>query len=145
MGRMSGRSNFRRLGTWIGVAGLLIQVLIPFIVAFDVTALSPAPPRHAHRLASFDHLRGQQLLVKGEDGRSSPHHGTESPHSQGPHAHVSCPLCLALHASMGALVPSLDLPPDPSPRCGTDGSAIMPAAAFFFPASYRSRAPPALA
>lgn len=110
----------------MAAAALLIQVLLPHILAFDVTALAADEGRHARHVAA-------------------PAQPDPVPAQADTHSHMGCPLCLALHAANGLLAAALDrMPPRPSPGCTIAAAAIYPAPSATNPASYLSRAPPAL-
>lgn len=145
--RMNGRLNFRRVGTWMGAVALVIQVLIPFIIALDAGTLSASAAGHARDLALVGHVhsgqpQGQHALagIPGKETQSVAHHG-----SQNTHFHVSCPLCLALHASVGTFAPMVGLLTGPSSRCEVAWPASTAPTISICPAFYLACGPPGLA
>lgn len=133
--------NLRRFGAWMGAAALLVQILIPFILALDIKALSADAEEHAHHIATVSHLRAAHA-----DNSGGPANNAGSAAKHAAHQHLGCPLCLALHAAGAALPLAVaGLPEGPLPRRQAPDAAVTAAEAFPCPASYLSRAPPAFA
>lgn len=130
------------MGCWMGAAALLVHVLIPFIAAFDMSALSAGTAEHAHHATAVAHLRGQHSvdIVPAEKNAPAVHHAAPDGH-----AHAACPLCLALHAAAATPAASADARLAPAPRPTVEQPAEETARLSGNPASYLSRAPPRLA
>jgi hypothetical protein len=137
---MRKRPNYHRLGAWLGALALLIQVLVPFIVALELQALGADPGEHTHHLAVVDHLQAQHGVL--QDGGQPPGGAGHDGHS-----HADCPLCLALHVAdaVAAAAPGTAELPPPSRNCMATCSFVPAARKPACPASYLSRAPPPLA
>lgn len=120
----------------MAAAALAVQLVVPFLVAFDLRALSAEAGGHARHLASVQHLRtSPPAIPKGED-HSASHDGQ---------AHIGCPLCLALHAADGVLAVAAAELPLPSFRAEAGvASNTRPAPGQPRTAAYSPRAPPSL-
>jgi hypothetical protein len=127
------RPGSRRLGAWLGLAGIVLQALWPLLLA--TAALADAHAAAAEPAQSAIH----------------PHHGGHAPapdqppsgHSHGAAAH--CILCLGLHAAGPMAVPgtvALPLPAGPSGSIAARIAALPHIARP--PAPYASRAPPSI-
>jgi hypothetical protein len=138
---MESRVGFRRLMGMLAALALAIQVLIPFIVALDLQALSADPAELARHIASTRHLHLQNVTLPANapDQPVCPMH-------QGPHSHAACPLCAALAASAAMLVilAADDVQAWPLRHSPLHQEGGQPPPGRACPASYLSRAPPLL-
>lgn len=131
---MKGESMLHRLGTWMGAASLAVQVLVPLVIVLDMQAMR-GDAGHARHSAAFLHLRASQSTAPA----------THSHNQAGTQMHAACSLCLALHAASGALgTAEFVLSPRPAADGGNPAGFSRPSPESVFPASYLSRAPPAL-
>lgn len=112
-------------GASLAFLALFLQVLLPFFVAFEITALSAAADDAVICSASGSHGAAQH-----ENGSDQTDHG-------------ACSLCIALaaaHAFTGATPVALPLP---QPRESVQFSvAVTQSATTVAVASYNPRAPP---
>lgn len=136
---------------WLGVLALGLNALVPVHLAFDLTtALAPA---HHPRAVSDESVRRvvawlalhpehpAAATATGHDHHDHAHRGSTG----GEHHHhgAACPVCAAL-GSLAAL--SLAAPAAIAAPLTIAAPPAAPApvavAAIFYPAGYRSRAPP---
>jgi hypothetical protein len=126
------RSGNRRLAAWLGLAGIVLQVLFPLLLATASLA-------DAHAAAP---LPGQSAIHPHLGHHAPAPHEPPPGHSHGPAAH--CILCLGLHAVGPMAVPGTVTLALPIERSGTIRARIaaLPQIARP-PAPYAPRAPPA--
>jgi hypothetical protein len=134
---MMGRSGFRQMGAAMGAMALVVQGLIPFILALELWVLTADPSEHVRHVAAVTHLQPHRAAARVE--RSKDEH-TSAAHAAALCA--ACPLCLILHASLAILAAEVTPPPG-LPRDGkASGPAMVSAPGSGCPASYQARAPP---
>jgi hypothetical protein len=105
----------------LAMAALALQALIPFVIAAHVAAGADAFPI-CHSSTSDEHKSGQPNPVN------------------------SCPICIALAASVAVTLPAPPALPLPHFTVAvTPALAAHEAAEISLPTPYRSRAPPVLA
>jgi len=124
----------RRFAAWLGVLALLVQVLIPALLAAELKLAQDEHGQSVFTLCAFGHLH-----VATHDSSGT---GPEVPgHDQDVGA--LCPICLALLASPAFTAPPLFSLPLPvvTPLETFTAVATQPRAAVAVTA-YRSRAPP---
>lgn len=124
------RRQRTRLTAWLGLAALAIQVLLPLVLAAEISAAAAAGEHSVFELCVFGHPH-HGLAPGDADGKSDADLGTV------------CPICVALQASPVFTAPAIAALPLPAMQA-TD---IAVAAARVSPrpvalAAYRSRAPP---
>jgi hypothetical protein len=128
------QARARRLGGWLGLAGIVLQALFPLLLATANLA-------EAHAAAP---LPGQSAIHPAHSGHGPAPHAPPPGHSHGPAPH--CVLCLGLHAVGPMAMPgtlALALPLEGS---GTIRARIAARPQIARPpAPYASRAPPAIA
>lgn len=121
----------RGFAAWLGLAGIVLQALLPLLVAAGMAEAHAAPA--AGQSAIHPHL-GHQMPAP---------HDPPAGHSHGQAAH--CILCLGLHAVGPMAVPGgviLVLPVASSGSIGPSIAALPDIARP--PAPYASRAPPSI-
>lgn len=124
----------RRLAAWLGVLALLVQVLIPALLAAEIKVAQDGRGQSVFTLCAFGHLH---LATRGDGGTApaTPGHDDD--------AGALCPICLALLASPAFTAPPLVGLPLPA---ATSFATFAIAATRPLPTSattaYRSRAPP---
>jgi hypothetical protein len=105
----------------LAMAALLVQALLPFVIATNIAAAADSFPI-CHSSTSDEHKGGQ------------------------PNPANSCPICIALAASVAITLPAPPAIPLPHFTVAvTPSIAAYEAAEISLPTLYRSRAPPVLA
>jgi hypothetical protein len=120
----------RRLGLWLGLAALAIQVFLPFLIAVEIRVLTEDP-------FLFGGLDPTLICSHDRDGR---------PAAPKPHNNTACPLCTALaagHAIPLATATILRVPHRSALIAQAVPTAIPPVSRH--QASYTARGPPARA
>lgn len=120
------------MAAWLGIAGMGVQAALPLFLAFAV--------------ASADRMD----MAGGPQSAIHPHHTDHVPghHRHNPadhHRHANCTLCQGLHAAGPFTLPAAMAVVAPHSE-RRSGMADTPAAEYVrgSPASYASRAPPAI-
>jgi hypothetical protein len=132
-GMMLRRLKTIRLGAWLGVLALAVQLYLPIHLVHRVEAVpgSAAAPAAVHHHSTVHAVADQS-------------HHDNLPGGQPGHAHEHCPLCSMLHAAAAiTLADGVELH---HPILQGTGSIPVPRShesASASPASYASRAPPA--
>ncbi|MGH7095986.1 MAG: hypothetical protein ACREFB_20960 [Stellaceae bacterium] len=120
----------RRLGLWLGLAALTIQVFLPFLIAAEIRVLTEDP-------FLFGGLDPALICSHDRDGQ---------PTAPKPHNNTACPLCTTLAA--GQATPLATAAILPVPHRSALIAQVMPAAiapVFRHQTSYTARGPPARA
>jgi Protein of unknown function (DUF2946) len=129
---MSRPKERRRIAAWLGLVAFAIQVLIPLLVAGEISLADTGAYAGVFRLDICE--RG--AAPRGAGGVPA----QTDPHQQ---HHALCPICLALVASPAFTQPAAL--PMPMPRAKAVAVALPETRPAPRPASllvYRSRAPP---
>jgi hypothetical protein len=133
-GMMLRRLKKIRLGAWLGVLALAVQLYLPIHLVHRVEA----GPGGGGAPAAVHHHHSAVHAVADES------HHDSVPDGQPGDAHAHCPLCSMLHAAAAITLPDGIEPYHPP----LDSAATTPVpqsheSASASPASYASRAPPA--
>jgi hypothetical protein len=129
------RKQRRAVAACIGLFALVLQTLVPLLVAGEFAAAAKAGDHSVFELCLFGHVHE----VVPPDATGAP--GTADRHGRG--AGDLCPICIALHASPVFTTPTVAALPLPALQ---EIAAALPpqqqSAGFLAAAAYRSRAPP---
>jgi Protein of unknown function (DUF2946) len=115
-------------GAWLAFLALAVQVLLPFLVAYDIALLSS--PAYAG-----------VTVICSADGTHGTTPAQSAPDQQG--HHVACPLCTAMAAGQAftAITPVAMPLPQPGRGVKIEAGAMRPSAAVTA-AFYHPRGPP---
>lgn len=123
----------RRFAAWLGLAGIVLQALLPVLVASASLAQAHAAPP----------LAGQSAIHPHPDHQVPPPHAPPADHPHGQAAH--CILCLGLHAVGPMAIPGGAALILPRGIAGDIAARLAPLPQIARPpAPYASRAPPAI-
>jgi hypothetical protein len=130
-----------RLGAWLGLAGLFVQVFLPIHIVLDIVEAAVAQDAARPGLHHV-HLRAHAHPIDDVAGNSQPESGPADNHPASKHAH--CPICsVPLHAAAAFMLPSSTLPLVPARKVATVAPVLVSRElASGSAASYASRAPP---
>lgn len=120
----------RKLGLWLGLAALTVQVLLPFLIAAEIRVISEDP-----------------FLFGGLDpALTCSHDSSGRPAAPKQQNHAACPLCAALaagHAITFTAATVLPPPPQASRYMRATSAVALPVSRP--QGSYSARGPPARA
>jgi hypothetical protein len=131
---MRRRKQRRAVTAWLGLLALVLQVLVPLLVAGEIAAAAKAGDSSVFELCLFGHLH-----------EVTAPHGTGTSGGADRHTNAAdlCPICIALHASPVFTAPvATALPLPMQQEIGVSLPAQRQPAKLATPAAYRSRAPP---
>jgi hypothetical protein len=125
------RKPRRAVAAWLGLFALVLQTLVPLLVAGEIADAAKAGDHSVFELCLFGHLhQGPPAGAPGGDRHSGD-------------AGDLCPLCVALHASPVFTTPTVAALPLPAVQAiGTPLPPHQRSAGRIASAASRSRAPP---
>ncbi len=115
-------------GAWLAFLAIAIQVLLPFVVAYEIALVGS--PAYADSLSSICSAHAQPEVPAGSGQR---HHGPSG----------GCPICTAMAAAQAFTAPApLVLPPPRAIGNDVPIAAVGSRPGAIGAAPYQSRAPP---